>query len=115
MVVKLRKGQIENFGNIANFDNILLKIKKLISSNSLTITLSYETIQYPCFKPEEFHWLIKIHTLEHDKNFPKMGKKLKFYPKITKTGVKKILITITLTLETMQQLIFKHWRRYQGP
>ena len=38
----------------------------------------------------------------------------KLYPKVNRTGVKKILINILLTLETMQ-LIIKPWRRSQGP
>ena len=43
--------------------------------------------------------------------FPKKFEKLKFYPKITKTGVLKKMITIPLTLETMQQLIIRPWRK----
>ena len=38
-----------------------------------------------------------------------------FYPKITKTGVMKTLITIPLIPETMQQLIIKPWSSCQGP
>ena len=42
-------------------------------------------------------------------------KKFIFYQKIALAGVIKILITIPLTLETMQQLIIKPWRRSLGP
>ena len=40
---------------------------------------------------------------------------LKFIKEIPKTGAIKILITIPLTLETMQQLIIKPWRRSLRP
>ena len=43
-------------------------------------------------------------NLEHDNS---KTKKIKFYPKPTNTGVKKILITIPLTLEIMQERIMK--------
>ena len=52
--------------------------------------------------------------MEHDYNFPKIWKN-KFYHKIAKAGVSEIFITIPLTLETMQQLILKPWRRFLGP
>ena len=39
----------------------------------------------------------------------------KIYRKIAKTGVTKILITIPLALETMQQLVIKPWRRSLEP
>ena len=42
-------------------------------------------------------------------------KKFIFYQKIAQAGVIKILITILLTLETMQQLIIKPRRRSLGP
>ena len=38
-------------------------------------------------------------------------RKLEFYQKIVEPRIVKILITIPLTLDTMQQLIIKHWRR----
>ena len=54
-------------------------------------SLSQETIRYPCLKPEivsqahkdPYTWNIQI------LNFPKKIEKIKFYPKITKTGVIK--------------------------
>ena len=52
--------------------------------NILTNSLSQQTIRYPCFRPEI---VSKIHTLVTYK-FRK-NLKFKFYPKITKTGVKK--------------------------
>ena len=48
--------------------------------------MSQETVRYPCFfKPETVSQAHKDPHLEH-KNFPK---KLKIYPKMTKTGVIK--------------------------
>ena len=40
---------------------------------------------------------------------------LNFIKKIAQTGVTTILVTIPLTLETMQYLIFKHWRGRRAP
>ena len=78
-----------------------------------TNSLSQETIRYPCFKSEivsqahndQYAWNIQI--------FQKY-EKFKFYPKINKTEVIKKSITIPLTPKTMQQLIMKPWRRFEG-
>ena len=48
-------------------------------------------------------------------SFPKFLKKIKYYQKLAKTGVIKIMITIPLTLEAMQQLIIQPWRRSLVP
>ena len=47
-------------------------------------------------------------------NFITLKLKVLKFSIISKTGVIKMLIEIPLTLETMQQLIIKPWRRSQG-
>ena len=57
-----------------------------------TNSLSQETIRYPCFKPQI---VLKAHKDPYTSNtikiFHKNWKNCSFYPKITKTGVKKWL------------------------
>ena len=48
----------------------------------------------------------KIQKIECDNNFPKICK-FEFHQKNAKTRVLRILITIALILETLQQLIIK--------
>ena len=80
-----------------------------------TISLSQETTQYPCFKPEKDSLAHRDpYTWNMQKIFQKVEKIFKFYPNITKTGV-IILIDIPLISVTMHQLIIKPWRRSQGP
>ena len=70
--------------------------------------MSQETIRCPCFKPEIVSQAHKDSYTSNIKIFRKF-EKFKFYPKITKIGVIKMLITNPSTLETMQQLIIKTW------
>ena len=81
-----------------------------------TNSLSQETIRYPCFKPETVSQTHKDPYTWNIQFFQKF-EKFKFYPKISKTGVivdDSKLITIPFTLETMQQLIIKPMRRFEG-
>ena len=69
----------------------------------------------PSARLEKLRWPVKI-TVSGD--YPvylfqalfSESKKIKFYRKIAKAGVIKKMITISITLETMRQLIIKLWR-----
>ena len=78
-----------------------------------TNSLSQETIRYHCFKPEKvsqdhkdpYTWNIQISNNLKSSNF---------IQKLLKLESKKMLITIPLTLETMQQLIIKPCKTFEG-
>ena len=65
--------------------------------------LCLKTIKYPCFKPEIVSLAQRSIHLEHDKNIQEISNANQ---KLLKQELKK-LITIPLTLETLQQLIIK--------
>ena len=79
-----------------------------------TNSLSQETTRYPCVKPEN---VLQAHKDPYTSNtikiFQKLEKIVNLIQKLLKLESKK-LITIPLTLETMQQLIIKPWRRFEG-
>ena len=84
MIVKLRKGQkhSKTLKTIAIFNRVLLKFKILKSLKP-----------FDCLKVSLAQ---RFRNLEPDFNFLKIGN-IKFYQKIAKTGVTKILITIPIT------------------
>ena len=65
---------MENFNKIWN----LAKVQDINILRNMS--LSQETMQYPCFKPERVSPAQRSIHLEHDKHFPKILK-------ITRTGV----------------------------
>ena len=89
MVVNLGKGQ-KILKNIENNCKFKRKLAKIQHTNILrTISLSQETIQYLCFKPEIVSLTHKdLYTRNMIKIFQKFDN-FKFYRKITKTQVIK--------------------------
>ena len=81
MVVKLREGQKNgNFLNNCKFYQELAQIQDI---NILrTISLSQETIQYTCFKPETVS--LAQRSIHLEQNFSKNLKILTFIPKLLK-------------------------------
>ena len=78
-----------------------------------TNSLFQEPMRYPCFKPEIVSQAHKDPYTGNIQIFQQI-EKFKFYPKITKTGVKK-MINIPLFLQTMQQLSIKTLEEVRGP
>ena len=78
-----------------------------------TNSLSQETIRYPCFKPEI---VLQAHKDPCTSNTIKIFQKFEsvnFIQKLLKQESQK-MITIPLPPETMQQLIIKPLRRFEG-